>query len=328
MKKQPTMRDVAKLAEVTQPTVSYVINNTANISDEVRERVHRAIRELDYKPNYFARGLKTNKSNMIGIVVPDILNEFFAFIINETEKLLARENYGILIQSTNYDATLEEKALRSLVDYNVEAIIVAYQPGSRNSRTILRNYHWPVVIFEGGTACKGIPCINLDNFYGGWTATQYLLEQGRRRVAFIGQNSYIEALRDRCRGFLEAVKEYGASGEVFETSGPGNKWEEGIRLGERIVRYPLDGIVVSSDVIAVGILKSFLTAGKRIPQDIAVVGYDDVPLARLVVPALTTMAQPVQDLCSIAVQKILRALKGEPITGELLRPRLIVRETA
>jgi DNA-binding LacI/PurR family transcriptional regulator len=169
MKKKPTMRDVAKLAEVTQPTVSYVINNTATISDEVRDRVNGAIRKLNYKPNYFARGLKTDKSNMIGIVIPDILNEFFACIVNEL-KMMLQERFCIVTQSTNYDAAFEEKGLWSLIDHHVEAIIFAYQPAGNNIFNILRNYGRPVVIIEGGPGWGGITCINTDNFYGGYTA--------------------------------------------------------------------------------------------------------------------------------------------------------------
>jgi DNA-binding LacI/PurR family transcriptional regulator len=330
MKKQPTMWDVARLAQVTQPTVSYVINNTANISNEVRKRVNRAIKELNYKPNYFARGLKTNKSNMIGIVVPDILNEFYACIVNDTEKMLLRERFSIVIQSTNYDAVFEEKGLHSLIDCNVEAVIFAYQPVGKDSYKILKEYGRPVVLLEGGLNCDGIPCINTDNFYGGWKAANYLLDQGKTRIAYIGQHSHIEALRDRRLGFYEAMKEHKLDDSFieFETGDPGNKWDEGIKLGKELLRHPLDGIVVSSDVIAVGILKSFLTAGKKVPEDIAVIGYDDIPLAKLFVPSLTTVAQPLKEMCSMVVQKILQGLKGENITDELLKPELILRETA
>ena len=329
MKKNPTMRDVAKLADVTQPTVSYVINNTATISDEVRDRVNSAIKKLNYKPNYFARGLKTNKSNLIGIVIPDILNEFFVSIVNELKKML-EEKFCIVIQSTNYDAVSEEKELRSLIAHNVEAIVFAYQPTGNNILNILRNYGRPVVILEGGTRCGDIPCINTDNFYGGYTASKYLLDLGRKKIAYIGQHGHIEALRERYRGFSEAVKDRGIKGPYlnFETKDPGNKWDEGVRLGKELLHYHLDGIVVSSDVIAVGILKSFLTAGKKVPGDIAIIGYDDIPLAKLVVPALTTMAQPIVEMCTLAVNKILQGLYGETVINEFVRPELIIRETA
>jgi DNA-binding LacI/PurR family transcriptional regulator len=327
MKKKPTMRDVARLAEVTQPTVSYVINNTAAISEEVRERVNSAIRKLNYKPNYFARGLKTNKSSLIGIVIPDILNEFFASIVHELKKML-QERYYTVIQSTNYDAAFEEKGLRSLIDYNVEAIVFAYQPAAKSTCGILRKYGRPAVIIEGGTGCGDIPCINTDNFYGGYTAAKYLLDQGRKQIAYIGLRSHIEALKERHRGFCHAVKERNMHCVEFKTADPGNKWDEGVRLGKELLRHSFDGIVVSSDVIAVGILKSLLTAGKKVPQDIAVIGYDDIPLAKLFIPALTTMAQPIREMCSMTADKIMAGLEGEAVVNEMIKPQLILRQTA
>jgi DNA-binding LacI/PurR family transcriptional regulator len=329
MKRKPTMRDVARLAEVTQPTVSYVINNTAAISDEVRDRVNSAIKKLNYKPNFFARGLKTNKSNMIGIVIPDILNEFYASIVPELKETL-EERFFIVIQSTSYNAAFEEEGLRSLIDYNVEAIVFAYQPAGKNICGILRKYDRPAVILEGGTGCGGIPCINTDNFYGGYTAAKHLLNQGRKQIAYIGQRSHIEALKERRRGFCEAIQEAGDHYPLieFETIDPGNKWDEGIRLGNEILRHSLDGIVVSSDVIAVGIIKSLLTAGKKIPQDIAVIGYDDIPLAKLFVPALTTMAQPIKDMCSMTVHKIMQDPERTISADELIKPELVIRQTA
>lgn len=328
--KTATMRDVAKLAGVTQPTVSYVINNTANVSDEVRQRVNEAIKELNYTPNYFARGLKTNKSSMVGIVIPDILNEFYASIVSELEKKMLNEHFRVVVHSTNYDPFEEKRALAGLLDYNVDAIIMAYQPIGASNVRLLKRFTQPVVVLEGGAACQGIACINTDNFYGGYTATKYLINQGRKRLAYIGQNNDIEALRERCRGFQEALREHGLSetGQLFETSGPGNKWEEGIKLGEKLLPHSLDGIVVSSDVVAVGILKTLLFANKRVPEDIAVVGYDDIPLAKLFVPALTTIAQPLNDMCSKAVEKVMQGLDGKAMVDELIKPQLIIRETA
>jgi DNA-binding LacI/PurR family transcriptional regulator len=266
---------------------------------------------------------------MIGIVIPDILNEFFACIVNEL-KIMLQDRFCIVTQSTNYDAAFEEKGLWSLIDHHVEAIIFAYQPAGNNIFNILRNYGRPVVIIEGGPGCGGITCINTDNFYGGYTAAMYLLDRGRKRIAYIGQHSHIEALKERHRGFCEAMKEHGIHNRqiVFETADPGNKWDEGVRLGKELLKHSLDGIVVSSDIIAVGILKSFLTAGKKVPEDIAVIGYDDIPIAKVFIPALTTMAQPIKDICTMTVHKILQCLEGETVTDELIKPELIIRETA
>ena len=332
MKKQATMRDVAKLAGVTQPTVSYVINNTAHISEEVRERVLRAIAELDYRPNYFARGLKTRKSKLIGVVIPDILNEYYAGIVNKLEHLFRLQGFSIVVHSTNYMVDAEETMLKSLIDYNTEAIIVAYQLIGAASYEILREYRQPVVMLEGGEAGTAFHCINTDNFYGGYTAAMHLIEQGRRRIAYIGQTSDIEALRERERGFLTAVREQGLEefSKVLSTSGLTNKWEEGVNMGKHLRQYDLDGVVVSSDVVAIGILKSYLRAGVKIPEDIAVIGYDDIPLAEIMMPALTTMAQPMEAMCCAAVDKIVQGLEGETVAVDdtVLKPRLVQRETS
>ena len=330
MKKQVTMRDVAKLAGVTQPTVSYVINNTAHISDEVRNRVLRAIEELNYTPNYFARALKTSRSNLVGIVIPDIFNEYYAEIISELERLFRLQGFSVVIHSTNYMASAEETTLKSLVEYSVEAIVVAYQLNGKVGYEILREYSHPVVILEGGEASAGFPCINTDSFYGGYTAAMHLIEQGRRRIAYIGQNNEIESLRERQRGFMEAVREQGLeeASVVLSTSGPGDKWKEGINLGKQLLQYPLDGVVVSSDVVAVGVLRTYLQAGVRVPEDFAVIGYDDIPLAEVIIPALTTIAQPVEAMCAIAVEKIVQGLRGETIADTVLKPWLVQRETS
>jgi len=332
VKKQATMRDVAKLAGVTQPTVSYVINNTAHISEEVRERVTRAIDELNYTPNYFARGLKTSKSKLVGVVIPDILNEYYAGVVNKLEHMFRLQGFSIVVHSTNYMVDVEKTMLKSLIDYNVEAIVVAYQLIGGASYEILREYRRPVVILEGGEAGAEFHRINTDNFYGGYTAAMHLIGQGRRRIAYIGQSGDIEALRERQRGFMTAVQEQGLEefSQVLSTSSLINKWEEGVNMGRHLRAYDLDGVVVSSDAVAIGILKSYLRAGVKIPGDVAIIGYDDIPLAEIIMPGLTTMAQPMEDMCSVAVDKVVQGLKGDTAvaTHTILKPQLVQRETS
>ncbi len=325
-KERPTMKDVADLAGVTQPTVSYVINGTANISGEVREKVNQAIRELNYKPNYFARVLKTNKTDIIGVVIPDISNEYYARITYTAESMLKKKGYTIIIYSTNYDREVEEKSIKQLLTYNAEGIIIMYELGNPKCWDMLQNSGKTAVVLEGGNNCGNIPCINTDNYFGTYTATKYLLSKGRKKIAYIGQNVKIEALEERCRGYREAMEEAGLLHEdlICNTSGPGDKWREGVILGHRLATSDVDGVIVSSDIIAVGILKTLLIAGKRIPHDVSIIGYDDIPLAELFVPALTTVAQPIEQMCSLAVEMIgsIKELKNES-----LKPKLVIRET-
>ena len=326
-KKRATMKDVAKLAGVTQPTVSYVINKTANISLEVTERLNQAIKELKYEPNYSAVALKTNRTRMIGVIIPDISNEYYAKLVNIVVSLLAENGYTLMIHSTSYCEDIEEQCVKSQLTYNVDGFIVMYQMRSQVCLDMLRDSGKKVVILEGGTQYKNISYINTDNLYGGYTATKYLLDQGRKNIVYIDQYDSLIALNARRDGYIKAMKEAGLYRKdlIFSTSKPGDKWEEGILLGRQLLLHDIDGIIVSSDIIAIGILKTFLMAGKKIPEEVALVGYDDVPLARLFMPALTTMEQPVEAMCKLAVQRII----GEKETGnKVFKPHLIIRETA
>lgn len=327
-KEKPTMRDVAKLAGVTQPTVSYVINGTAKISEEVKERVYQAIKKLNYKPNYYAVALKTNKTNTIGIIIPDITNAYYSVMVSIVEQMLLDKGYTVIINSTNYNKTTEEHILKKMMSLDVEGIIVMYQFSNHRCWDYLRESGKKVVVLEGGNACSGFPCINIDSHYGGYIATKTLLEEGRSKIAYVGQTSEIEALDDRCRGYKDAMKEYRQEKLlIYNTEGPGDKWKEGTAIGKKILDADVDGIVVSSDVIAVGILRTLLMSNIKVPQDISVIGYDDIPLAKLFVPSLTTVAQPIDDMCRIAVEKLLKLLEGETVENELLKPKLVIRET-
>lgn len=326
-KEKPTMRDVADLVGVTQPTVSYVINGTANISEEVKERVNWAIKELNYKPNYYAVALKTNKSNTIGIIIPDITNAYYSVMVSIVEKTLIKEGYTIIINSTDYNKATEENALKQMILHDVEGVIVMYQFSNKRCWQYLRDSGKKVVVLEGGSACGEFPCINTDNYYGGYTAAKALLDEGRTKIAYVGQTSKIQALVDRCQGYKDAMKEYGqVEGiQIYKTDGPADKWKEGKSIGKKI--RDVDGIVVSSDVITVGILKTLLMSNIKVPQDISIIGYDDIPLAELFVPSLTTIAQPIDEMCRLAVEKLLKLLAGETVENQLLKPRLVIRET-
>lgn len=329
-KKKPTMRDVANLAGVTQPTVSYVINGTANISKEVKVKVCKAIKELNYHPNYYARVLKTNKTNIVGIVIPDITNEYYSKIVQIIDNKLSADDYTVIISSTNYDSQNEFKSIHELINYNAEFILVTYQLNNTLCWNILKESKKKVVVLEGGKHCGGLPCINTDNFYGGYTATKFLLDIGKKRISYVSQKSNIEALLERCKGYIQAMKEQNLYDKnlIFLTKCPKDKWNEGKELGKKLLKEDIDGVVVSSDIIAVGIIKTLITNNIDIPKDIAIVGYDDIPLAELFLPSLSTISQPIESMCLMAIdwiQKDSNELLGKNI---VLKPKLIVRETS
>lgn len=327
--KQPTMKDVAKLAGVTQPTVSYVINNTATISEDVKERVNQAIKELNYKPNYNAVALKTNRSHVIGIVLPDITNSYYAVMAGSLEKKLTRNGYTVLINSTGYKEKVELMIIKQLLAHNVEALIIAYQISNQECWEILKESGKEIVVIEAGKLGNIFHKIETDNFYGANIATKYLLKEERKKIAYISQSSKIEALNMREKGYIDALKDGSRNQKpmIYRTSSPDEKWIEGVKLGRKLLHEDIDGLIISSDEIAIGVLKTFLSAGVRIPKDVAIIGYDDIPIAELFVPELTTVAQPLEEICQQAVKMLLKAIKGKKVESIILKPTLIIRKT-
>lgn len=329
-KDTPTMKDVARLAGVSQPTVSYVINGSASISQEVKDRVNSAIRQLNYKLNYNAKALKTNNSEIVGIIIPDVVNQYYARLLQILEEDLHNKNYQLIIYSTSYNSAIEESSIRSLISYNVHAIITLYQFTNAKCWDLLKDYGKPAVAIEGGSYCAklGIPCVNVDSHLGGYMATRHLLGLGRRRIAYVHQNSDIDVLQERRSGYIEAMKTAGLFHEedIFTTKNPNDKWNEGKNLGKLLARLPYDGIITCSDLIAVGVIRELQRAGKKVPEDVSVIGYDDVPIAELFIPALTTVAQPLEEICALAIKSIFDA--GDKTALPTLQPQLIKRDTA
>ena len=311
--KKPTMKDVAKLAGVTQPTVSYVLNGTASISEEVKERVLQAVKELNYRPNYNAIALKKQRNNVIGVLIPDITNAFYSQIVSLLEKELTRMGYILLIGSTGYKEHVEEEILNRFLDHNAEAFFIAYELGNKTCWKILEESGKKILTFEGGRIAGTFPGIEIDNYYGASEAVKQLVKEGRRHIVYIGQPLGIEALARRQQGYIDAVGKYSGQDtpEIFTVDASDRKNEAGVRMGMLLAeRKDIDGILVSSTEIAVGILKTLISSGIRVPQDVSVIGYDDIPLAKLYIPELTTVSQPLTQICGQAAGMLKTLLEG------------------
>ncbi|MCF0146555.1 MAG: LacI family DNA-binding transcriptional regulator [Eubacterium sp.] len=331
-KKRTTMKDIARLAGVTQATVSYVINGTANISDEVKERVNKAIEQLDYRPNYNARALKTNTSNVIGIILPDIVNQYYSRMAKYLESLLVKSNHHTMIYTTSYDPDREEEIIKRLLSYDVHGIIVLYQLINPQNWDILKRSGKEIVSLEGGTYCSqlGIPNLHTDGFSGEYAAAKYLLDKGVKRIAFIHQTAINDTLQNRFLGYVKAMQESGLFNpqDVFYLENTADFYSECKRIGAQIAAQPYDGILSTSDSIAISLIRQLLINGKKVPDDVRIIGFDNVPLAEQFIPSLTTVSQPSEEIC----RQIISILFHDPESGEpdpsLIKPQLIIRESA
>jgi len=325
------MKDIARLAGVTQPTVSHVINGTASISKEVRDRVNQVIRELNYRPNALAKGLKTNKSNIVGLIVPDVGNGYYAMVARNVESRLVKLGYAVFLACTEYNQAMEASYLDNLLQYNVEGIIIAYQLTNRISIDKLIRMNKPFVTLDDELWTSPESSVRVDHFDGGYAATRYLLDSGRRRVAFVSEPLVMEAIKERLAGYEKAHGDMGLpvdKSRVITARSVYDKFKMGYELGKKIVEKEPDGIFAASDVIAFGVLRALKEAGKKVPGDIALIGYDDVPMAKVATPALSTVAQPVGRMVEIGVSKLVAMMQGEPaLKANTLKPKLVIRET-
>jgi LacI family transcriptional regulator len=326
-----TMKDVARLAGVTQPTVSHVINGTASISKAVSDKVLEAIETLNYRPNELARGLKTNTSRTIGIVTPDITNSYYACIAKEIEILLIKRGYIAFLSNTDYNKESEQALVDKLLRYNVDGVLILCEFLNRKPLKYLESYDIPVVFLDDEPVDHAGCMISTENEQGGYLAAKHLIDRGRRRIAYLGEKVSLFPLRMRYEGYRMALMESNIPHDkdlmILDNDMVYN-FSKGLKYGKGILTKKPDAVFASTDIIAIGFMRACADAGIKIPDDIAIVGYDNIPLASLMTPALSTVTQSVEDIASNAVEQLFLQINKQPYEKNIiLEPRLVIRKT-
>lgn len=330
-----TIIDVAKLAKVSKTTVSRYLNNQdkGHMSEETKQRIEKAIAELHYAPNNVARSLKGKSTKVIGLVVNDLSNPFFLQMIQGIEEQLRDSGYNILMSDANLNIDQEVECLRMLEQRKIDGILIV---GVNLPVEHLKDIHIkvPMVLLERDSGDSNFDSVKIDNYYGAYAAVDYLIEKGYKRIAHIRGNQASmmavqrkEAYRDCLKAHdLPHKKEYEVDGN-YQLEGGYAAIQQLLSLQERP-----DAVFCANDMSAIGVLRYLIEEGLRVPEDIAIVGYDDVTVASLVTPALTTVRQPVMELAKIATQVLLERInmKDEErhITKSIvLKSELVIRKS-
>lgn len=323
-----TLKDVASLAGVTVTTVSRMMNGRCNVSPATRAKIEDAMKTLGYHPNELARGLAKKSSNIIGLIVPSAQNYFFASVIEHVEAYASANGCKLLLCVSNLDAQKEKEYFNMLLANKVMGIILASH--TQNIDDFI-HIDAPLIVIER-TPAVNVPCALTDNYSGGYLAGKHLIEKGCKKILYFSGHSTIDAdPHKRLIGLKDACKDLGVAQPIqFDAS-----WEQFISMNydatvEQIFRrYPdVDGILASNDIMAANIVRYCHRHGIRIPEDLKVIGYDDTSFARHCTPQLTTIHQPIDELCCFAVKSILRAAEGQMIPVSATFPvRLVERET-
>jgi DNA-binding LacI/PurR family transcriptional regulator len=326
-----SLRDVAKLADVSISTVSRVINRMVPVQDATRKRVEEAVRALDYKPNLQAMGLRLRRSHLIGLVVPEIIHHTFASFIQYLEESAVARGYNLIVGNHKDDPSLEESFIDMLVRRNVDGIIFSRVSDESRIMKIIDKNQISVVVIDRAAERESLPSVVLDNYRAGQLAGNHLGSLGHRAVACLTGQQKISLCRERLAGFRDALSRHGVDLPVDAVFEGDFKFESGIAGAQAVLdRHPeITAIWAQNDLMAVGALKYLQSIGRSVPREMSLVGMDDNPLARMITPALTTITQPFEQICEKAVELLLSAKNGNgSVPSKIVTdPDLIIRDS-
>lgn len=324
-----SVKEVAVRAGVSVGSVSNFLNRPERVSREVRERVSRAIDELGYVRNEAGRRLRLGASSMIGLILPDARNPFFADVAQGVEAAAAEQGLAVLTGHSNHDSRAELAYAELFQQQQVRGILVS-PVGKLSPRFgTFMEHGTPVVLIDRPSS--ELPAVWANNVVGGRLAVEHLLAQGRRRIAFVGGPPETRQVADRTTGAKEAIGD--AALEIIGTDGL--TVLEGRSVGEKLLERPPgerpDGIFTANDLVAIGLLQALVMRGTvRVPEDIAIVGYDDIDFAAAAVVPLSSIRQPSVQLGRSAVELLTgRAGEGEDAAqGLTFEPTLVERASS
>jgi LacI family transcriptional regulator len=324
-----TMKQVAQRAGVSISTVSHVINNTRIVSSDVRQRVQGVIDELRYIPSAVARSLKNDKTNTIGVLVPNSSNPYFAELIRWIEDAAFQLGYNMILCNAHGGADKQAAYLRLLMEKRIDGLLLVASGADDEQALMLRQEAVPIVQLE-----RALPGLEADVVYAGqeegaWQATRHLIGLGHRAIACVSGPPDLPRARERVAGYLRAMAEAGLevpAGRVVHdafTSAGGHAAFS--RLLDQ--PHPPSAVFVTSDLMALGGLCAAGRRGLRIPAELSVIGYDDIEGAGYASPPLTTVAPPKRDMARLAIELLIERIRGSatPLRRDALGSTLVVR---
>jgi len=330
-----TIKDVAKRANVSIATVSRVLNQSKPVSPQVREKVMKAVEELGFTVNPVARSLVMKKSRLIGVLISDISNMFFSVLVSGVERECFKERYSTLLCSTNGDVEKELYYLNLLKDQYVDGIIMFTQSLKEEHLRFFENNPIPVVFRSSlGPENSRYSYININDYQAFYDAAQYLIDLGHKKIGMLSGDLSTtgSAYHQRYTGFRKALEDHG-----LEFQG---KWllegdydiASGYRRGKKLfsMKEIPTAVCCASDLSAIGAIKAAEEMGLRVPDDLSVMGFDDIPVAEAYRPGLTTVRQPIMEMGIQSVQMLIQQIQDKGHNSQEIRivpHEIIVRES-
>lgn len=301
MAKRPTLKDVAQAAGVSLATVSYALNNRGSVGQPTREHVLKIAGELGYMPNLSAKATRTGRSGAIGLILPDLTNPFFPSLAQIIIQTARNDGYSVLLTNTEGAPDAERQAALQLIERGVDGVIWFPIADVDTAGAVLGEI--PTVVVD--RSIPGYDMVHADYEEGGRLAAKYLIGKGHRRIGVIASPQVVLNCRQRSDGALAYIERYAELAWLVES-------EFTVDLDPEVVKAVTEGgataIVAGADLIAIGAIRALRAAGKRVPEDVSVIGFDDIPWAQLNYPPLSSIAMPIEEMGEEAVAMLLRRI--------------------
>ena len=329
----PTIHEVAKHAGVASITVSRVINNSGYFSPETRERVEKAIAELGYVPNTLARSLRSRRTQTVGLMVTDITNPFFTTLARGVEDAANEAGYTVIFCNTDESVKKEEKYLNILLQKQVDGLLIVPSQSQTNAIQLIQKHGTPVVMLDRRISDVEVDTVRCDSLDGAYQLTRYLISLGHRQIAVMSGAVGISTADDRVTGYQMALEEAGITvAEDYLFRGDFTP-ESGYSMTRQALKLPLrpTALIAANNFITIGAMKALQEVGLDVPEDIALVGFDDLPPALVTFPFFTVASQPAYEMGTRAMKLLLQRLEGNELDHfqEIILPtQLIIRHSS
>ena len=326
-----SIKDVAREAGVSIATVSRVLNDVDVVNEETKKKVVEAIDKLSYRPNIVARSLKTQRTSTIGIIIPDISSPFYPEIVRGAEDVANIYSYNIMLCNTDQDPAREIEYIKVLKEKMIDGVLYMSNSLDQNVVETIKKLQVPVVLVETTDKENTYPSVTIDNEKAAYEAVEYLVKKGNTKIGYIGNHvEAVNAAAIRYLGYENALKDNNLDVDMERVWFGGNKAQDGKEGIENILeKTDVDAVFCTSDEIAMGVISALRDRGLNVPEDVDIVGFDNIYSSSIFYPKLTTIAQPMYDMGSVGMRMLIKIINKKPVDNKhyVLPYNLIERDS-
>ncbi|WP_432422625.1 LacI family DNA-binding transcriptional regulator [Thermoanaerobacterium thermosaccharolyticum] len=322
------IRDVARYCGVSAMTVSRALNNSNQISQATKEKILKACEELGYRPNFAARSLVTKKTNMVGLIIPDITNQYYSHVSKGVSSYLSLQGYGLLLCNSDRRKDDEIRYLNFLAEGRVDGIIILpVQPRKEDYEGIAKEI--PLVMADNYAEGLDVSFVGNDNYHGASEIISHMIKQGFKRIGVILGHSSSSASNERFKAYKDVLKKNNIELDNEIVLNSNATFEDGFNLTKVLIEKGVDSIFAINDTVALGVVKYCYLNNIMIPEDIGVAGYDNIEQSSMLPVPLTTVDQNGNQLGKVAAETLLNLLADESTVPKkiILKPKLVIRKS-